>query len=356
MCINSSMAKLGSKMKPLTIHQYVHRSSGRVQTESLLADHYVNWLYSTAREKAPFLFKTLISAYSSKLLGYYHFDRPGKQGKAATLKIAADLGIDLKECTHPADCFSSARHLFERQIQYWRCRPMPTDPFCVVSPSDAKVLIGSQHEKSQFFIKEKFFSFDELLGHDKPQWRNRFAQGDFAVFRLTPEKYHYNHAPVSGRVIDFYSVDGDHHSCNPGAVITAVTPFSKNKRVLTIIDTDQPCGTNIGLVAMVEVVALMIGDIGQCYSFEKYENPQPIACGMHLKKGQPKSVFRPGSSVVILFFQRNRIRFDADLIENSRRMDVASRFTEGFSKPLVETEVSVRASIARRLKALAFHN
>lgn len=94
-------------------------------------------------------------------------------------------------------------------------------------------------------------------------------------------------------------------------------------------------GTGIGLVAMVEVVALMIGDICQCYSSEKYETPQPITCGMKLKKGQPKSVFRPGSSVVILFFQKNRIRFDADLIENGRRMDVISRYTEGFSKPLL---------------------
>jgi phosphatidylserine decarboxylase len=43
-----------------------------------------------------------------------------------------------------------------------------------------------------------------------------------------------------------------------------VRPYSKNKRVVTIIDTDVEGGTGIGLVAMIEVVALMIGDIVQC--------------------------------------------------------------------------------------------
>ena len=165
--------------------------------------------------------------------------------------------------------------------------------------------------------------------------------------RLTPEKYHYNHFPVSGRVIDFCCLEGGYHACNPAAVIAAVTPYSKNKRVVTIIDTDVAGGSGVGLVAMVEIVALMIGEIVQCYSDFRYDDPVPVQKGMTVRRGRPKSLFRPGSSVDVLFFQKDRIRFDQDLIDNRNRPDIQSRYTLGFHKPLVETDVQVRSSIAK---------
>ena len=95
------------------------------------------------------------------------------------------------------------------------------------------------------------------------EWLRAFRKADFAILRLTPDKYHYNHTPVAGRVVKIYPISGEYHSCNPAAVVTVVTPYSKNKRVVTIIDTDVPGGTGVGLVAMIEIVALMIGDIVQ---------------------------------------------------------------------------------------------
>ncbi|HEX9078268.1 MAG TPA: phosphatidylserine decarboxylase, partial [Desulfuromonadaceae bacterium] len=201
------------------------------------------------------------------------------------------------------------------------------------------------------FLKEKFFSFEELLGRDRQQWREAFRGGDFAVFRLTPDKYHYNHTPVAGKVVDFYAMEGDYHSCNPSAVVAIATPFSKNKRVVTVIDTDVAGGTGVGLVAMVEVVALMIGDIVQAYSPEGYDAPRPVERGMFLEKGRPKSLYRPGSSTDILIFQQGRVRFAADLLENQRRTDVASRFTKGFGRPLVETDVRVRSLIGTAIES-----
>jgi len=183
------------------------------------------------------------------------------------------------------------------------------------------------------------------LGKDKHQWLNAFRNGDFAVFRLTPEKYHYNHTPVSGEVVDLYEVSGGYHSCNPSATINVVTPFSKNKRVVTIFDTDVPFGTRVGLVAMVEVVALMIGDVVQAYSETQYCNPKPIIPGMFLKKGAPKSLYRPGSSTNLIIFQPGRIEFSDDLVRNRFLSNVQSRFSEGFGKPLVETDIKVRSTI-----------
>ncbi len=138
----------------------------------------------------------------------------------------------------------------------------------IVCPADSRVLFGSLREFSN--LKSKFFDYEELLGLDKPRSLKAFDDVDFMICRLTPDKYHYNHTSVAGVVRDFYMTDGQYHSCNPGALLTLATPHSKNKRTITIIDTDVSGGTDVGLVAMVEVVALMIGDIRQCYSPVEY--------------------------------------------------------------------------------------
>jgi phosphatidylserine decarboxylase len=52
--------------------------------------------------------------------------------------------------------------------------------------------------------------------------------------------------------------------------------------------------------------------------------------------------------VDVLFFQKERIAFDRDLVRNCRRVDVKSRYTAGFKRPMVETDVQVRSSIAGR--------
>jgi phosphatidylserine decarboxylase len=127
-----------------------------------------------------------------------------------------------------------------------------------------------------------------------------------------------------------------------------VTPYSKNKRVVTIIDTDLPGGSRVGLVAMVEVVALMIGGITQCYSERRYEATRPVRPGLWMERGQPKSLYNPGSSVDILIFQPGRVQFCDDLRRNRLRSEVSSRFSLNFGRPLVETDVKVRSGIAVR--------
>jgi phosphatidylserine decarboxylase len=132
--------------------------------------------------------------------------------------------------------------------------------------------------------------------------------------------------------------------------VQLVTPVSKNRRVVTIVDTDCPNGSLIGRVAMIEVVALMIGQIEQRYSEDRYENPRPIEEGMFVQAGAPKALFRPGSSTVVLLFQRNRIHFANDLIENQRRRDVENRFSLTLGEPLTETDVAVRSLLALPLE------
>ena len=326
-------------------HQYIERETHSICNEQLYWDRIINFFYSRVRESSPVLFRALTSARFSKILSFFTYEAFLGQRLSGNKGFLKRCGIDLQECLENVAYYDTPRKIFERQIRYWESRPMPEEPQAVVSPADAKVLVGSLTETRTFFIKEKFFEFEQLFGHNRPQWLNTFAGGDFAIFRLTPDKYHYNHTPVAGRVVDFYEISGSYHSCNPGAVVTAVTPYSMNKRIVTIIDTDVAGGSNVGLVAMIEVVALMIGDIVQCYSEEKYDTPRDMTQGMFVKKGVPKSLYRPGSSTDILIFQKNRIRFAEDILLNRLHGDAQSRFTLGFGLSLVETDVKVRSFI-----------
>jgi phosphatidylserine decarboxylase len=331
------------------IHQYIERDTGQIVTEKLYADRAINFFYHHARENAGAFFKALTSSRGSQLLGYLTYDLPRVSKMRNSRHMINALNIDLSECVDSLETLNTPRKIFERKIKYWEKRPMPYDPAAVVSPADSKMLAGSFESQSQLFLKEKFFHFQELIGPKKREWLRAFSGGNYAVFRLTPEKYHYNHAPVSGKVVDIYEVDGIYHSCNPETVLVEATPYSKNKRVVTIMDTQVPNGSGVGFVAMIEIVALMIGDILQCYSETRYQNPRKVTRGLFLQKGRPKSLYRPGSSLDVLIFQKGAVRFCDDIVSNMHHTGVTTRFSEAFGRPVVETDVKVRSHIATRL-------
>ncbi len=328
-----------------TPHQYLRRDTGELLDERLYWDRVIRFLYCEVRERAPNLFRTVIGGRVTALLGFVNYDSFLGGRVTGGSQFLERAGIDPGECLDPPESFTTPRSIFQRKIRYEECRPLPEEPDAIVSPADARLIIGSCAVQSAFFLKGKLFTLDELLG--RGLWISAFRNGDVAVCRLTPELYHYNHTPVAGRVADIYELAGEYNSCNPLAVVEVVTPYSRNRRTVTIIDTDFPGGSRVGLVAMIEVAALMIGAVDQCYSEEGYEAPRPVVAGMMLRKGLPKSLFRPGSSTTILLFQKGRVRFSDDLLLNQRRSEVQSRFTLGFGLPLAETEVRVRSIIAR---------
>jgi phosphatidylserine decarboxylase len=329
-------------------HQYVERESGEIRTERPFGDWIVKYLYGPKREQAPYVYQLLGSQWFSAFLGWVNYDFPLGQNFSGIQRFLRNCAVDLAECLDNPRDLDTARKVFERKIRYWQCRPMSDCVAEIVCPADARVIIGSLKDSSALFIKGKFFDLSELLGDEHARWLSAFRDGDFVVSRLTPDKYHFNHTPVAGIVRDFYSTDGNYHSCNPSAVLTLATPYSKNKRTVTIIDTDVDGGSGAGLVAMVEIVALMIGDIVQCYSRLEYQNPCSVEVGMFLERGCPKSLFRPGSSTTVLLFQEGRVEFAADLIRNRYRNDIASRYSEGLGRPLVETDIKVRSTIGSR--------
>lgn len=197
------------------VHQYVERHSGAVRTERLIADRAVRWLYGRQREQPDWLLRALTSPRFSRLLGYLRYDLYLGTRRACGPAMLRRLGADPAECLDEPVTLDTPRKVFERSIRYWETRPMPQEPGLVVSPADARLLVTPLGPTTFLPIKEKFFSLDELLGGPDRPWANRFHGGDAAVFRLTPDRYHYNHVPAAGTVADFYAIEGACHSCNP---------------------------------------------------------------------------------------------------------------------------------------------
>lgn len=327
-------------------HQYIDRQTQRVCNEQLFGDELVRALYSSPLERPNMLVSAASSQWMTKMLSILSYNTLMANKWIGLPKFLQETGMDLSECVEAPEQLNTAQKVFERQIKFWSHRPMSPDSAAAVCPADARAIVGSLRETSSVFIKEKFFDFEELLGADRSHWLDAFDGGDFALFRLTPEKYHYVHVPAAGKVIDFYEIDGRYHSCNPQATVSLITPYSKNRRVVTILQTDVPGGSHLGMIAIIEVVALMVGRVVQRYSDEKYDFPSTIRPGMFLKRGQPKSLFLPGSSTVIVLFQRRRVEFADDLVSNRFRHDVTSRFSLGFNQTIVETDVAVRSPLA----------
>ena len=254
-------------------HRFIRRENGQVLNEELLADAAIRFIYSIVRENTPWLFRALTGSSITSLLGFINYDLALNARFSGSARFLEKAGINTADCLLPIGEMDTPRKIFERKIAYWRSRPMDEAAGVIVSPADARMMVGSLDESSTLFLKGKFFDYQELLGWEKKSLHARLEGGDYAVFRLTPEKYHFTHAPVSGVVREIYQVDGRYHSCNPSSTIALATPLSKNRRVVTVIDTEVEGGSGIGTVVMVEIVALMIGDILQCYSVERYQAP-----------------------------------------------------------------------------------
>ena len=96
-------------------------------------------------------------------------------------------------------------------------------------------------------------------------------------------------------------INGWLYSVSPVALRRNIGYLVENKRMLTLIQSPV-----FGPVAVLEVGATNVGSIQQSH-----------LPGRAAVKGAEKGLFAFGVSCVITLFQRDRIRFEADLIEQS---------------------------------------
>jgi phosphatidylserine decarboxylase len=178
-------------------------------------------------------------------------------------------------------------------------RPFEADSHILQSPADGKILVYPRlSDQATLPIKGIGFSLTALL--NSANLATAYHQGAVAIVRLTPADYHRFHFPISATAGLSHLIRGRYHSVHPIALNRVPDAFCRNQRSITHLDSPL-----FGPVLMIEVGAFGIGTIRQTYERGA------------VNAGQEKGFFQFGGSTIVLLFQRDRIQFDADLVQHS---------------------------------------
>lgn len=278
----------------LNVIEYYDRRTGELCREKVMGDAAIRWAYQALSGKlfAHVLFGTSLPSH---ILGWY-FDSPLSKSKIAG--TIADLNIDESEFVKGKEEFVSFNDFFTRKLKD-EARSYPTDKSSFLCPADGRLLVYANIDgNSCLKVKGIEDSINNLCGKEIDD----FDEGKAAVVRLCPADYHRYHFPCDGRIVESADVKGKYHSVNPVALNAKKRIFCINKRTYSIIETEE-----FGRIAYIEVGAFGVAGIHQTYT------------GCNVKRMQEKGYFDFGGSTIVLIFQKGKIEFDADLIENSTK-------------------------------------
>jgi phosphatidylserine decarboxylase len=275
---------------------YLERATGRVVPEPNLDEGFLRWYYAEpaarwARDRV------FTSAFVSHAYGLWKRLPWSKREIPAFIET---FGLDEAEFSEPVVSFGSFNAFFERKLRP-EARPFAADPARLPSPADGKVLVVPHMDAAMALpIKGARVSLAGLLASTDAA--RPFVGGAAAVIRLAPQDYHRFHFPDGGTAAPARAIPGRYHSVNPMAIAAVPELFCANKRMVTLIETE-----NVGRVAMIEVGAMTVGTIVQTFA------PGRVA------RGQEKGTFRFGGSTVVVLLEAGRVVFDADLVAASAR-------------------------------------
>lgn len=277
--------------------KYLDRFSGTLVDEKTPGLKLMKWLYL---KKSGNLFLELL--VKRKFLSVLY-------GKMQDLKISrrkiknfvSDCNIDMSLFEEKnIENFKSFNDFFARKLDMSK-RNIDMNPTSLISPADSKALFLEEiDDDAKFNIKGFNFKLSELLNNK--YLFEKFRGGSLAIFRLAPSDYHRFHFIDDCNIKTDELIEGHYYSVHPIAVSKVDELYSKNKREITIMNTE-----NFGDVAYIEVGATFVGSIIQTYSHD--EN----------KKGSEKGYFKFGGSTVILVFEKDKVKFDSDLIKNTEK-------------------------------------
>lgn len=272
--------------------RYIDRESGEVKTENVYGEKWLDWLYHNPVGEA-----TLWTIAKRKIVTSLYGDQMEKPASAdKIMPFVKEYDVDLSIAQKQN--FTSFNDFFIRKLKP-EARPIVADSLAVASPADGKILAYENIKNADFYIKGFRFNVNSFLNN--PELAKKYEDGAMIVFRLAPPDYHRYHFPVSGTTASSnIKINGDYYSVNPLALRKKAEIFWLNKREYGVIRSPL-----FGDVVTVEVGATMVGSMIQTYS------------GTTVKKGQEKGYFKFGGSTVVLLFEKDQIKIDADLLTNT---------------------------------------
>jgi phosphatidylserine decarboxylase len=281
-------------MKEREIH-YWHRRQRKIKTEKILDRQILTWLYKTVMGR---FFTNLL--FSKRLFSFaYALFYEGKRSRKKITPFVEKFDIKIEDF-EPGP-YSSFNEFFSRRFRSGT-RTFAENPAHLPAFAEARYLAWINTFPDQVFpVKGSFLTPQALLKSEK--WAGAFDNGPVVLARLAPQDYHRVHYVDSGRIIDWYRINGDLHSVNPLALSTKSDVLCTNARDVTIQKTE-----NFGFIAYVEVGAMTVGKIIQNHTFGDF------AC-----RGDEKSFFRFGGSSVVLLGERGRWIPDREILAHTEK-------------------------------------
>lgn len=275
--------------------QYKKRNSKEIFVEAVPGAENLNRLYSNSLGKM-FLHLFIKRKIVSKIFGWI-MDLPFSARFINS--FIEDYRISMTRFEKAIDEFTSFNDFFTRKLTTQN-REIEDNIGEIISPSDGKILAYQiTNPSDDFSIKNNNFTIRELIKNKKLS--DLFTGGAAAVIRLAPTDYHRFHFPVNGEIGENHQINGELYSVSPLALQHNKKIFEMNKREFSIIES-----ADFGKVLFCEIGATFVGSIKQTYKPGK------------IKKGDEKGYFKFGGSTIVLLFQRNKIEFDKDIIDNTK--------------------------------------
>jgi phosphatidylserine decarboxylase len=284
--------------------RYYNRYTKTVETEKVFGEGWLRFAYDNPAGR----FFVWAMARRALFSQFYGAKMNNPVSALRILPFIAKYGIDVDEFAKSPFDYKTFNEFFFRALKPG-VRPVAAGEKVAVFPADGRHLAFPDVTTAPgFYVKGATFTLAEMLGEAKLPDSQRtlahaFERGSMLISRLCPVDYHRFHFPVSGVPAESRAIDGWLYSVSPVALRRNLRYLVANKRQVTLIESPA-----FGQVAMVEVGATNVGSIRQTY-----------VPGRPMNKGDEKGMFAFGGSCVVTIFQRGRITFDADIVEQSAK-------------------------------------
>lgn len=215
--------------------------------------------------------------------------------------FAKSFSINMDECECAMKDFESFNAFFSRKLKTGS-RPFDSTPELLLSPGDGR-LQAWMHIDSNKLIQVKGITYhlEELLQDD--ELAGEYDGGTYLILRLCPVDYHRFHFFDSGSCSCSRRIKGEYYSVNPAALNRIPELFCRNKREYSIFKS-----RHFEDVIYMEVGATSVGSIVQTYTPDT-----------GVERGQEKGYFKFGGSTILLFFKKDSVSIDTDILEQTSK-------------------------------------
>jgi phosphatidylserine decarboxylase len=282
--------------------RYYDRYARTLKTEQIYGEGWLRFAYGNPLGRAAVWLLARRAWFSQ----WYGRKMTKRDSALEIIPFITKYNLDVDEFLKSPFDYKTFNEFFYRALKP-TARPIASGDAVAVFPADGRHHAFQNVDTTEgVYLKGMKFSLAELLGEaalpeDQRVLAKKFVGGAMLISRLCPVDYHRFHFPVGGTPGEASLINGWLYSVSPVALRRNIHYLIENKRELTLIQAP-----GFGEVAMLEVGATNVGSIVQSYTF-----------GRDVAKGEEKGLFSFGGSCVITLFQADRIRFDADLLEQS---------------------------------------